>query len=146
MSIYASKNFKFIEFVCPCGCGIDRPIDVHYIYLLQSLRDYVNQPVYITKGGGIRCLAYNKDIGGYWNSAHLFHKAGDIRSPGISVIELAKLAKQIGFSRVGIYPYTGHVHTDVFRPVPSEAWARGKGGRYYYYKKFEDAIEAVSKW
>jgi len=144
MSIYTSKDFKFIEFRCPCGCGIDRPIDSHFIYLLQNLRDKLNTPIYINSG--LRCLSYNKKIGGYYNSAHLFGKGADIRVVGIGNISLAKQAKEIGFTRIGIYPYSNFIHVDVMRPVPSEAWARGKGGRYYYYKKLEEAIEAVSKW
>ena len=140
MSIYITKNFKYAEFRCLC-CGKDRPIDGGYIFFLQKLRDYINQPIYISAGGGIRCLIYNKSIGGYWNSAHLFYKAGDIRSPGISTIELAKLAKGIGFSRIGIYPDSGHVHTDTFRPVPSEAWVKFRGKDYIYFRKFEDAVE-----
>jgi hypothetical protein len=141
---YVTKNFRYIEFVCPCGCGIDRPIDSHCIYLLQSLRDYIHQPIYITKGGGIRCPAYNKSIDGYWNSAHLFHKAGDIRVPGMDIIGLGKKAKEVGFSRVGFYPYENFIHTDTFRPFPSEAWVRDKKGLYRYFKKFEDAISYVA--
>lgn len=144
MLVYVSKNFKYSEFRCPCGCGIDRPIDSHYIYLLQSLRDYIHQPIYIPEGGGIRCLAYNKSIGGYWNSAHLFHKAGDIYSLGITIFQLAKFAKEVGFSRIGLYPDDGHVHTDTFKPFPSEAWVRDKNGLYRYFKKFEDAISYVA--
>jgi hypothetical protein len=144
MSIYVSKNFKYSEFICPCGCGIDRPIDEHYISLLQSLRDYIYQPIYITKGGGIRCPSYNKSIHGYWNSAHLFHKAGDIESPGISMFQLAKFAKEIGFSRIGLYPDDGHVHTDTFRPTPSEAWVKFKGKDYIYFRKFEEAMQYVA--
>jgi len=144
MSIFVSKNFKYAEFRCPCGCGKDRPLDPHFIYLLQNLRDKLNTPVYVTSG--LRCLNYNKKIGGYYNSAHLFGKGADIRIPGMSIIKLAKEAKEIGFSRIGLYPYSNFLHVDVMRPVPSEAWTRGSSGRYYYYKKLEEAIEAISKW
>jgi len=143
MSLYITKNFKFAEIRCPCGCGKDRPVDARSIYLLQSLRDYIDEPIYVSKGGGIRCPAYNKSIGGYWNSAHLFAKAWDIKSPGMSVIELAEEAKNIGFDRVGLYPDSGHVHTDTFRPIPSEAWVKCRGKDFIYFKKFEDAIKYV---
>jgi len=146
MSIFVSKSFKYIEFICPCGCGKTKPIDSRFIYLLQNLRDKLNQPIYITKGGGIRCPSYNKKIGGYFNSAHLFGRAGDIRVVGMDIVSLAKQAKDIGFPRIGLYPYDNFVHLDVMRPFPSEAWLRGKSGRYYYYRKFEEAIESVSKW
>jgi hypothetical protein len=143
MSIYVSKNFKYVEIRCPC-CGKDRPVDGHSIYLLQNLRDYINQPIYIPKGGGVRCPAYNKSINGYWNSAHLFAKAWDIFSYGISLIQLAKFAKEVGFNRIGIYPDDGHIHTDTFRPTPSEAWVKFKGKDYIYFKKFEEAMQYVA--
>ena len=143
MSIYVSKHFKYKEFACPC-CNKTKPIDPRFIYLLQNLRDKLNIPIYVTSG--LRCLNYNKKIGGYYNSAHIFGKGADIRILGMSIIKLAKEAKEIGFSRIGLYPYSNFVHVDVMRPVPSEAWARGSSGRYYYYKKLEEAIEAISKW
>jgi uncharacterized protein YcbK (DUF882 family) len=143
MPEFITKNFKYIEIRCPC-CGKDRPVDEYSINLLQNLRDYINQPIYISRGGGIRCPAYNKLIGGYWNSAHLFAKAWDISSYGISSIHLAKFAKEIGFDRVGIYLDDGHIHVDTFRPVPSEAWVRDERGLYRYFKKFEDAISYVA--
>jgi len=147
MSLYITKNFKYIEVQCPCGCGKDRPVDARSIYLLQSLRDYIDLPIYISKGGGIRCPAYNKSIGGYWNSAHLFAKAWDISVKGMSVIELAEEAKHIGFDRIGMYPNDGHVHVDTFRPIPSEAWVKfkGKGYIYVYFKKFKDAVKFVKE-
>ena len=65
MSIFFSKNFKYSEIMCPCGCEKDRPIEPQLTYLLQALRDKINEPIYITIGGGIRCKKYNKRIGGY---------------------------------------------------------------------------------
>ena len=145
MLLYITKNFKYSELRCPCGCGKDRPVDARSIYLLQSLRDYIDLPIYISKGGGIRCIAYNKSIGGYWNSAHLFAKGWDISTPSMSVIELAEEAKHIGFDRIGMYPDDGHVHVDTFRPIPSEAWVKYKEKNYVYFKKFEDAIKFVKE-
>ena len=144
MSIYIAKNFKYIEFACPC-CGKTRPIEPHFIFLLQNLREKLNQPVYITKGGGIRCLSYNKSIGGYYNSAHLFGRGADIRVAGMSIVDLAKQAKEIGFTRVGLYPYSFFVHIDTFRAHPSESWVKNKFGIYIYYKTLEEAISAISR-
>ena len=143
--IYITRNFKYSEFICPCGCGKDRPIDPHFIFLLQNLREKLNQLIYITKGGGLRCSNYNKAIGGYFNSAHLFGKGADIRVAGMDIVDLAIEARDIGFTRVGLYPYNFYVHTDTFRPVPSTSWIKNKSGIYIYFKTLEEAISAISR-
>lgn len=139
MSIYITRNFKYIEFACPC-CGKDRPIDPKLIYLLQSLREKIDRPIYISKGGGIRCKKYNKQIGGYVDSPHLYGKATDIQVENMDIVSLAKQAKDIGFSRVGLYPFSHFIHIDVIRPYPSASWVRDVQGRYFYFKTLEDAI------
>lgn len=138
MSIFITKNFKWIEFACPCGCGKDRPIDPHFIYLLQNLRDKINQPIYVTTGGGIRCRVYNKRIGGYVDSPHLIGKAADIRAKNMDIVSLAKQARDIGFSRIGLYK--NFLHVDIISPNPSESWVRDFKGKYHYFKTLEDAI------
>ena len=144
MSIYITKNFKYSEFACP-HCGKDRPIDPHFIFLLQSLRDKLNQLIYITKGGGLRCSNYNKAIGGYFNSAHLFGRGADIRVAGMDIVTLAIEARDIGFSRIGLYPYSSFVHLDTFRPVPSASWIRERTGNYIYFRNLEDAIKYLNE-
>ena len=145
MSLYITKNFKYAEIQCPCGCGKDRPVDARSIYLLQSLRDYIDLPIYISKGGGIRCPTYNRSMGGYWNSAHLFAKGWDISTPSMSIIELAEEAKHIGFDRIGLYFYNNFIHVDVMRPFPSAAWIRYKDGSYSYYRSLELALEELKQ-
>ena len=139
MSIYITQNFKYIEFACPC-CGKDRPIDPKLIYLLQSLREKIDRPIYISKGGGIRCKKYNKQIKGYVDSPHLYGKATDIQVENMDIVSLAKQAKDIGFSRVGLYPFSHFIHIDVIRPYPSASWVRDVQGKYHYFKTLEDAI------
>ena len=145
MSIFVTKNFKRVEFACPC-CNKDRPLDPKLIFLLQSLRDKIGRAIYISRGGGLRCKIYNKKIGGYINSPHLLGKAVDIHAKNMDIITLAKEARDIGFTRVGLYPHNHFIHIDILKPRPSASWIRDKNGRYYYYKKLEEAIEAVSKW
>lgn len=137
MSIYITKNFKAIEFACFC-CGKIKPIDSHFIYLLQNLRDKIKQPIYITSG--IRCKKYNKKIGGYVDSPHLIGKAADIYTIKISLIDLAKTAKMVGFSRIGLYPYNLFIHVDTIKPYPNESWVRDIQGKYIYFKTLEDSI------
>jgi len=140
MSIFVSKNFRRSEFRCPCGCKKDRPIDPKLIYLLQALRDLINRPIYISKGGGIRCKKYNKRIGGYINSPHLYGKAVDIHVKNMDIVSLAKQAKEVGFSRIGLYPFNHFIHVDIIRPYPSSSWIRDVQGRYIYFKSLDGAI------
>lgn len=146
MSIYVAKNFKRVEFRCPCGCGKDRPLDPKLTYLLQSLRNKIDRPIYISKGGGLRCKAYNKRIKGYRYSAHLDGKAVDIHAKKMSIIDLAIIAKDIGFTRIGLYPYSHFVHVDTVRPYRNASWVRDINGKYIYFKTLEEAIKCVGEF
>jgi len=137
-----SRNFKFAEIACPC-CGKDRPLDPKLIYLLQSLRDKIGRPIYISKGGGIRCKKYNRKIGGYRYSPHLKGRAVDIHAKNMDIIALAKEARDVGFSRIGLYPYSHFIHVDTLSPRPSRAWIRDDNGIYYYFTTLEDAISVI---
>ena len=140
MSIFVTKSFRYSEFCCPCGCGKDRPLDPKLIYLLQSLRNKIDRPIYISIGGGIRCKAYNRKIGGYPTSAHLFGRAVDISVKNMGIIDLAIAAKSIGFSRIGLYPYNFFIHIDTVNPyIGSASWVRDVAGIYHYFKTLEQA-------
>ena len=145
MSIYFAKNFKYSKIACPC-CGKDKPIDPRLSFLLQSLREKINRPIYISRGGGIRCKKYNRKIGGYKYSPHLEGRAVDIHAKNMDIITLAKEAKDIGFSRIGLYPFSHFIHVDVLEPRPSKAWLRDGDGIYYYFTTLEDAIKCVGKF
>jgi len=142
MSIYFAKNFKYKEMECPC-CGKIHPIDPHLSFLLQSLREKINRPIYISRGGGIRCKKYNRKIGGYRYSPHLEGRAVDIHAKNMDIVSLAKQAKDIGFTRIGLYPSNNFIHVDVLQPRPSASWVRSKTGKYVYFKKLEEAIKFV---
>ena len=140
MSIFVTKSFAYKEFRCPCGCGKDRPLDPKLIYLLQSLRNKIDRPIYISVGGGIRCKLYNRKIGGYSTSAHIFGKAVDIHAKNMGIIDLAVAAKEIGFSRIGLYPYNYFIHIDTVNPYRGSAsWVRDVAGIYHYFKTLEQA-------
>lgn len=144
MSIYVAKNFKRSEFACP-DCGKDHPIDPHFIYLLQNLREKIGKAIYISRGGGLRCRKYNRKIGGYRNSAHLKGMAADIHAKNMGLIQLAKEAKDIGFNRIGIYIHSGFIHVDTYSARPSASWVRDINGNYIYFKTLKEAIEFVRK-
>jgi len=148
MSIFITKNFRRIEFACPC-CGKVKLLDPKLIYLLQSLRDKIDRPIYISKGGGLRCRAYNKKINGYKYSPHIAGKAVDIHAKNMGIIDLAIIAKSIGFTRIGLYPFNHFLHLDTVNPYRGSAsWVRDKGGNYHYFKTLEQAgnyMESITK-
>jgi len=140
VSIFVTKNFLRTEFQCPCGCGKVTPLDPKLIYLLQSLRDKIGKPIYISKGGGLRCKAYNRRIKGYKYSPHIKGKAVDISVRGMYIIDLAIIAKSIGFSRIGLYPFNHFIHIDTVNPYRGSAsWVRDKESNYHYFKTLEQA-------
>jgi len=156
MSIFFAKNFKYSEIMCPCGCGKIKPIDPKLSFLLQSLREKISRPIYISKGGGLRCKSYNKRIGGYERSPHVPYyvtikkikyligcRAVDIHAKNMGIIDLAIAAKDIGFTRIGLYPYSYFVHVDIVRPYRSASWVRDVNGNYIYFKNLEEAIEFI---
>ena len=144
MSLYFAKNFKYKEIECSC-CGKIRPIDPKLIYLLQSLREKIDSPIYISRGGGIRCKKYNRKIGGYRYSPHIDGRAVDIHAKNMDIVPLAKQAKDVGFTRIGLYPSNYFIHVDTLKPRPSASWVRDIQGRYIYFKKMEEAIEFINK-
>ncbi len=142
MSKYFAKNFLYSEIACP-DCGKSKPIDPKLAFLLQSLREKIDRPIYISKGGGLRCKKYNRKIGGYIYSPHLLGKAIDIHVRGMNIIDLALEADNIGFTRIGLYPYNHFIHVDTVRPYRSSAWVRTKG--YKYFKTLEEAIKFIKR-
>ena len=139
MSIYITRNFKQVEFACPC-CSKVKPLDPKLIFLLQSLREKINRKIYINKGGGLRCKIYNRRIKGYICSPHKIGKAVDIHAKNMGIIDLAREAKEIGFSRIGLYPHNHFIHVDIIRPYRNASWVRDKDYMYTYFKTLEDAI------
>jgi uncharacterized protein YcbK (DUF882 family) len=126
--------------MCPCGCKKVKPIDAKLTFLLQSLREKINKAIYISKGGGLRCKAFNKKIHGYTYSPHLAGKAVDISAKHMKIIDLALEAESVGFSRIGLYPYNHFIHLDTVRPYRSASWVRDKKFKYTYFKTLEQAI------
>lgn len=127
-----SKNFDDSEFQCPCGCG-RKDISPVLVKHLQNLRDTIGIPINITSG--VRCEAYNKQIGGYKDSPHIRGQAADIQAKGYSPVSLALKAKFIEGIRIGIYP--NHTHIDVIPPNPSRFWIVKKYGKPPIYSKNE---------
>ena len=139
-----SKNFDSWEFSCGCGCGYE-DINPKLVDKLQMLRDLVGKPIVVTSG--CRCKAYNKHIGGVYNSPHLLGLAADIYCKGIDIRELAGRADLI-FSRIGLYPDNHFIHVDIVPPSPSKFWVRHNGKYKYFrppYNHYDDVMYYMIK-
>jgi hypothetical protein len=86
-----SKNLTRREIECKCGCGFDI-VDFKLIETFQALRDYVNQPIFITSG--CRCPEHNKKSGGVKDSAHVKGMALDMYINGLSNRQFGELVKK----------------------------------------------------
>jgi zinc D-Ala-D-Ala carboxypeptidase len=107
-NIKISDNFSLHEFQCKDGSQLVK-IDERLLVLLQTLRDKVKKPIEIVSA--YRTPEYNKKIGGAPKSQHVEGKAVDIKIKGITPKEVAKLAEEVGFDGIGIYPTFTHCDT-----------------------------------
>lgn len=115
--IQLSKNFRLSEFVCHDGTETVL-IAPGLVDRLQMLRSLAGKPVRIQSA--YRSPEHNALIGGVENSRHILGEAADIKVDGFSPLEVAHIAKYVGFTGIGIYIYNGQsfVHVDV-RPSKS---------------------------
>ena len=137
-----SKDFASKEFTCPC-CK-KNSVSPTLITLLQKLRDWVGEPIYISKGGGVRCEAYNKKIGGYNKSPHMSGEAADIHCKNTDIYKLALMADLLKFPRIGISPTSNYIHVDVVTPHPSKYWVYYRGQVIKYFKPPKTIGMAIS--
>jgi uncharacterized protein YcbK (DUF882 family) len=70
-----TKNFSRSEFKCR-HCGRLDVLDMELVWALQRLRDKVGRALPIISG--YRCCAGNAQVGGTYDSQHLFGRAADI--------------------------------------------------------------------
>lgn len=103
------QNFKVREFACKDGSQVVF-IDSYLVSILDTLRNQVGKPVYITSG--YRTPTRNKEVGGAKYSYHMRGMAADIRIEGMTAKEIAnKLNKIIPYG-CGIIVYNTWVHID----------------------------------
>ena len=120
MAILGTKNFSPEEWRCKC-CGQLPPqwVDGEVPPILlayQKYRDLVEKPIHITPHGGYRCENQNMISNGAGHSMHKEGKAGDSSVEGLSVEEMAAIAKKVpefANGGIGVYPSHGFVHLDV---------------------------------
>jgi hypothetical protein len=142
-----TPNFHSSEIICPCGCG-DTNIRLATMEKAQWIRDILGVPLFVPEGGGKRCLKYQGTIGEY-ASAHTSGEAIDLYQKPYSIknmIRIARLMREAGFLRVGLYPiyYVKSAHGDLWQPAPSASWVRTAKG-YIYFKTLDKAIKYVER-
>lgn len=104
-----TPNFKSEEFVCKCGCGKNK-INERFVERLQLLRNRVGVPIIVTSG--YRCPTHSIRVGGSYNDAHTVGIAADIYANGLSSVQLARVAEDLGFGGIGIID-NQCIHVDI---------------------------------
>ena len=115
-TIWDKTNHKLSEFICGCKknyCnGYPAELDSDIISVIEDVEAEFGLPVIITSG--LRCVKYNKIVGGISNSKHLQGKAADISLNFKSTNDQKLHAYLLKHPKVS-YTYTGFgaVHFDV---------------------------------
>lgn len=112
-----TNNFNLDEFLHEGVVCV--PVDVmdnlqRLAWNLQSLRDYLDEPIHINSG--YRTPEHNKAVGGVEYSQHLYGKAADIWVKGMTPLAIKEtiefLIKREGMDEGGIGLYDTFVHYD----------------------------------
>jgi uncharacterized protein YcbK (DUF882 family) len=112
-----TTNFNLSEFACKDGTPVPDELKPNVQALaeqLQTLRDYLNEPIHINSG--YRTPVYNKKIGGKTNSYHMKAMAADITVKSKTPKQLASVVEKLisngtlKIGGMGVYP--GFIHLD----------------------------------
>ena len=123
--VQLSKNFRSVEFMCPCcDTWLDTPRFRAFLVQLQTAREIANIPFVITSG--YRCVNHNKAIKGGVDSEHLVGAAADIEIMGMRQrFETLHGLWQAGFMRCGIG--NGFIHVDnSIQKIQRVVWLYGR--------------------
>jgi len=104
-----TKNYRFEEFECKCGCGLNlATIELlHVCELVRALNGGVSLPV----SSGTRCATYNAKVGGAPYSQHVKGTAADLPVKNPQYI-YDRLDKLFLYSH-GIGDYSNFIHVDI---------------------------------
>lgn len=89
MNPQLTKNFHIDEFRCKDGTDVPENLYKNVLELaqnLQVLRDSLGVPIHIMSA--YRTEKHNKKVGGAKNSQHLYAKAGDLKAPPFTPIQV----------------------------------------------------------
>lgn len=87
--------------------------------MVDEIRRRLGAPIAIVdKGGsGIRCPEHNAEVGGVYNSEHLYGRAADLHPMGRTPAQLKAVAEAVtaemipGRGGIGLYTWGVHVDT-----------------------------------
>ena len=109
-----STHFKEAELACRCGCKLNN-VKLELLSKLEQLRVRMGHPVVLNSAS--RCPAYNSEVGGAPNSAHLTGDAADIRCvTDLDRFNLLRQLIELGFCRIGID--SRYIHADLSDTLP----------------------------
>jgi uncharacterized protein YcbK (DUF882 family) len=105
-SYKVSRNFTLGELASKDGANI---VLLHpaLIIALQTIRDHLGKPIRVNSA--FRSPAHNKAIGGASNSLHTLGLAADVVIDGMTPIEVASLANDMGLGGIKAYPTFTHI-------------------------------------
>jgi uncharacterized protein YcbK (DUF882 family) len=111
-SFRLSRNFKLGEFKSKDYTDL---VIIHpaLILALQAIRDHTGRSVSINSG--YRSPAHNTAIGGATNSLHVKGMAADIVIKGMTPLEVASLAHDLGLGGIKAYPTFTHIDVGLKR-------------------------------
>ena len=115
----SSKYFKRAEFRCTCNkyCnGFPVEPDALLVKVVNEIRRRADVPISIVDAGGsgVRCTKHNAEVGGVYNSEHLYGRAADLHSE-LAPSKLKAIAEQVlaemcpGKGGIGLYNWGVHV-------------------------------------
>ncbi len=116
--IYGSKYFTREEFRCQCKgkyCnGFPYEPTKELIFTLDRIRERLGVPITIVESGGsgVRCAKHNAEVGGVYNSEHLYGRAADLHSSA-SPAAMKAAAEAVMGKTGGIGLYDWGIHVDV---------------------------------
>lgn len=101
-----SRNFKLSELASKDGANI---VFLHpaLILALQAIRDHVGKAV--TVNSCYRSPAHNRSINGVPKSLHTLGMAADIVIDGMTPMQVASLANDMGLGGIKAYPTFTHI-------------------------------------
>jgi peptidoglycan hydrolase-like protein with peptidoglycan-binding domain len=105
------------EFRCQCKgkyCdGFPVEPDEKMVRTIDEIRRRLGVPVSIVDAGGsgIRCAQHNANVGGVYNSEHLYGRAADLHS-SVSPARMKQVAEEVMGNTGGIGLYRWGIHVD----------------------------------
>ena len=109
------KYFIPEEFACHCDgryCdGFPAPISRNLLLILETIREHFDSPVTISSG--VRCQTHNANVGGVYNSRHLYGLAADFSVRGKSAATVLSYVQTLPGVRYAYAIDGSWVHVDV---------------------------------